>query len=177
MRHHQRSALALCAGVIALLPACSSSASTASPSAQATALASTPPSGTTESPPTSAAAVVSSSPASTPAVATSSPVPAKGRGGGATDFCGAFKEFNAAVEAGTPQAEGAGFRAAAADLRAFAPAEIKASAGMFADLMDEVGKAIQSGQTPPEVLGSGQSAERRQALADSVSWVGKHCPQ
>jgi hypothetical protein len=41
--------------------------------------------------------------------------------------------------------------------------------------MDEVGQALQAGQPNPETLGSGQSAERRQALADSITWITNNC--
>ena len=96
-------------------------------------------------------------------------------GGGATDFCSAINEFKTAREADTPQAVGAGFRAAAADIRKYAPAEIKAAAGLYADTMDEVGKQIAAGGANPELIGSGQSAERRQGIADSITWVTKNC--
>ena len=72
--------------------------------------------------------------------------------------------------------KGAGYRAAAAHLRTFAPAEIKAAAGLFADVLDEVGKAVEGGKQGPELIGAGQSAERRQGLADSIAWIGKNCP-
>ncbi len=96
-------------------------------------------------------------------------------GGGATDFCGAYQEWKDAVQADTPQAQGAGFRAAAADIRTYAPAEIKNAADLYADVMDEVGQKIAAGGENPGTLGSGQSEDRRQALADSVAWIQSHC--
>ena len=95
--------------------------------------------------------------------------------GGATDFCSAYREFKTAVDADTPQAVGAGFRAAAVDMRKYAPAEIKAAAGLTADTLDEVGKTIAAGGANPETIGSGQAAERRQGIADSITWVTKNC--
>jgi ABC-type phosphate transport system substrate-binding protein len=123
----------------------------------------------TSTPPATTAVSTSAAPA---ASSTAQPV----AGGGATDFCSAYAEYRTAVEADTPQAQGAGFRAAATDLRTYAPAEIKDAAGLFADVMDEVGQAIQAGGPNPEVLGSGQSEERRQALADSITWITNNCP-
>ena len=96
-------------------------------------------------------------------------------GGGATDFCGAYREWKDAVQLDTPQQQGAGFRAAATDIRTLAPAEIKQAAALYADVMDEVGQKLEAGGGNPETLGSGQSEERRQALADSVSWIQKNC--
>jgi hypothetical protein len=110
------------------------------------------------------------------AAAAASPAAQPVAGGGATDFCSAYAEYKAAVEADTPQAQGAGFRAAATDLRTYAPADIKAAVGLFADVMDEVGQSLQAGQPNPGTLGAGQSAERRQALADSITWITKNCP-
>lgn len=51
-----------------------------------------------------------------------------------------------------------------------------AAAGLFADVMDEVGQSIAAGGPNPEILGSGQSDERRQALADSITWINANCP-
>ena len=125
---------------------------------------------------TSANASSVSTAAATSAAPAASALPAADvSGGGATDFCSAINEFKTAREADTPQAVGAGFRAAAADIRKYAPAEIKAAAGLYADTMDEVGKQIAAGGANPELIGSGQSAERRQGIADSITWVTKNC--
>ena len=123
----------------------------------------------TSAAPAAAATTPTTSAASTSA--TASPV----AGGGATDFCSAYKEFKNAAQADTPQAQGAGFRAAATDLRTFAPAAIKQAAGVYADVMDEVGQAIEAGKPNPGLLGSGQSSERRQAIADSITWIAANC--
>lgn len=96
-------------------------------------------------------------------------------GGGATDFCSAYAEYKAAVQADTPQAQGAGFRAAATDMRRFAPAAITKAAGLFADVVDEVGQAIASGKPNPGTLGAGQSADRIKAIADTITWVTTNC--
>ena len=133
----------------------------------------------TSTPPATAAVSASAAPVTTPSVSTAaaaSPAAQPVAGGGATDFCSAYAEYKTAVEADTPQAQGAGFRAAATDLRTYAPAEIKAAAGLFADVMDEVGQALQAGGPNPGTLGAGQSEERRQALADSITWITKNCP-
>jgi len=115
-------------------------------------------------------------PASTPIAAPAASPPAQPvGGGGATDFCSAYAEYKTAVQADTPQAQGAGFRTAAADLRTYAPAEIKAAAGLFADVMDEVGQALQAGKPNPGILTAGQSAERRQGAADAITWITNNC--
>ena len=97
-------------------------------------------------------------------------------GGGATDFCSAFKEYRTATQEDTPEAEGAGYRAAATDLRTYAPADIKVAAGLLADVMDEVGQSILAGQPAPEILSQGQPPERTQALFDVSMWIDKNCP-
>lgn len=133
----------------------------------------------TSAPPATAAVSASAAPATTPSVSATpaaSPAAQPVAGGGATDFCSAYAEYRTAVEAETPEAQGAGFRAAATDLRTFAPAEIKEAAGLFADVLDEVGQGLQAGQPNPEILGSGQSEERRQGLADSITWITNNCP-
>lgn len=130
-------------------------------------------------PPAKVVASASSGPAATPplsAAPTASPAASPAAGGGATDFCSAFAEYRTATQEDTPEATGAGYRAAATDLRTYAPAEIKAAAGLVADVMDEVGQAILAGQPAPELLGQGQSEERRQALFDISNWITSNCP-
>ena len=159
--------LSICAallGVAALgVSGCSASHSTTSSAASSSA---TQPNAAES---TSASAAANPSPAATSAFAADVPP------GTATDFCSAYTEFKTAAQADNPQAVGAGFRAAAADMRKYAPAEIKAGATMYADMLDEIGKQIAAGGATPETIGSGQSAERRQALADSILWVAKNC--
>ena len=147
------------------LTGCSSKGSTASSSATGGPAAAS----------TSGAASSAAGPAS-PGSAAAATEAASAGSGGVAGFCAAFKEFKAANETETPQLKGAGYRAAAAHLRTFAPAEIKAAAGLFADVLDEVGKAVEGGKQGPELIGAGQSAERRQGLADSIAWIGKNCP-
>lgn len=130
-------------------------------------------------PPATAAASVSSTSATTPpnsAAPAASQAAEPAAGGGATDFCSAFKEYRSATQEDTPEAEGAGYRAAATDMRTYAPAEIKVAAGLLADVVDEVGQGILAGHPAPELLGQGQSAERRQALLDVSTWIDKNCP-
>lgn len=124
-------------------------------------------------PQSSAPASTSGAPAASAPTTGSPAQPAAG--GGATDFCSAFKEYRSATQEDTAKAQGAGYRAAATDMRAFAPADIKAAAGLAADVIDEVGLAILGGQPAPELIGQGQSPERIQALADVSSWVTKNC--
>jgi len=162
--------LPICAallGVAALgVAGCSGGHSTTSSTAtQPTAAAST----------SASASSVSTAAANSAPAAANSAFAADVSAGGATDFCSAYREFKTAVDADTPEAVGAGFQAAAADMRKYAPAEIKAAAGLTADTLDEVGKKIAAGGTNPGTIGSGQSAERRQGIADSVGWVTKNC--
>jgi len=161
--------LSICAallGVAALgVAGCSGGHAKASSSAtQPNAVAST----------SASASSVSTAAANSAPAAANSAFAADVSAGGATDFCSAYKEFKTAVDADTPQAVGAGFRAAAADMRKYEPAEIKAAAALTADTLDEVGKKIAAGGANPETIGSGQSAERRQGIADSIVWVTKN---
>ena len=114
--------------------------------------------------------------------ATTSPTPSsttsKVSGGGATDFCAAFTELKNASGATTPATAGAAFRAAAADMRAHAPAAIKDAVGTYADLMDTIGKAAQSGSMGEQDMQkavadgiAGKSAD----IATVAVWVGKNC--
>ena len=61
-------------------------------------------------------------------------------------------------------------------MRATAPAEITAAAGLLADVLDEFGQSMLAGGPQPETLGQGQSKERQQGLQDSVAWINKNCP-
>ena len=144
--------------LVAALAGCSagSPAATSAPPAAAASSAPTPP-------------LDSSAPGATQAVPPAA-------GGAATDFCSAFKEYRSAVQEDTPEAEGAGFRAAATDLRTYAPADIKESAGLLADVIDEVGQSILAGQPAPEIITQGQSHERIQAAFDVSQWIDKNCP-
>ena len=65
---------------------------------------------------------------------------------GATDFCSAFKELDVAKSSNTPAAFGAAFEAAAADMRKYAPTEIKDAAETYADVIENIGKAAQAGK-------------------------------
>ncbi|MEO8274298.1 MAG: hypothetical protein ABI620_09550 [Chloroflexota bacterium] len=113
-------------------------------------------------------APATSAPAATP---TLPPV----AGGGATDFCSALKEYRSALQEDASETEGAALRAAATDLRTYAPAEIKAAVGPAADVIDEVGQSILAGNPPPELIGQGQSQDRIQALFAVFTWETANC--
>lgn len=117
--------------------------------------------------------------AATTAQESSAPA-AKISGGGATDFCTAIKELDSAGGATTPAAAGAAFRAAAADMRRYAPPAIKDAAGTYADVMDGIGKAAQSGSFDQEGLQKA-IAERMAGKAADMGkvgvWVGQNCHQ
>jgi hypothetical protein len=148
-------------GMIAL--AGCSAASTAGTSAPgATAAAATP--------------AAASAPADASAPAAETPAAPPASGGGAADFCAAWAEYQDARNADTTEETGAGFRAAATDMRATAPAEITAAAGLLADVLDEFGQSMVAGGAQPETLGQGQSPERQKGIQDSVAWITKNCP-
>jgi len=114
----------------------------------------------------------------TPAPATVAPSSAVPAGGVATNFCGAFKELETSKATGNTAAFGAGFRAAAADMRKYAPAEIKDTAGTYADLIDNIGTSAQGGtmdkaglEKSLAIAMAGKSAD----IAKVAIWVGKNC--
>lgn len=111
--------------------------------------------------------------------ATSSPTAASTvSGGGATDFCGAFKELDSAKGATNPAVAGAAFRAAAADMRRYAPADIKTAAGTYADVMDNIGKAAQGGgfgeQGMQKAIAEGMAGKAAD-IGKVAVWVSKNC--
>lgn len=118
-------------------------------------------------------AAATSADASAPAATPAAPPAA---GGGAADFCAAWAEYEDARNADTDEETGAGFRAAATDMRATAPAEIKAAAGLLADALDEFGQTMMAGGAGPETLGQGQSPERQKGIQETVAWLTKNCP-
>ncbi|MBI2782109.1 MAG: hypothetical protein HYX55_09990 [Chloroflexi bacterium] len=127
----------------------------------------------TTTPPTTGPGSTSGAPATSAPAGTAALPPAAG--GGAKDFCAALKEYRSAIQEDTAAAEGGGFRAAATDLRTFAPAEIKAAVGLAADVIDEVGLSILAGNPPPELISQGQSRERIKALSDVFAWETANC--
>jgi hypothetical protein len=107
---------------------------------------------------------------------TSAPV----AGGTATDFCGAFKELQALNDApsGDLASMGAQFQAAAADMRKYAPAEIKDAANTYADVMDNIGKAAAGGTFDEAALQKAMSdgmAGNAKNIATTAVWVAKNC--
>ena len=154
---------------VVALAGCSSTPSTVAPSVSPTetAVASSPSETASQS------AAESTSPSEAP---TSAPV----AGGTATDFCGAFKELSALTDApsGDLASTGAKFQTAAADVRKFAPAEIKDAATAFADLMDDLGKAAAGGFFDAAALKKAVSdgiAGNAAAMDKTAAWVAKNC--
>jgi hypothetical protein len=127
--------------------------------------------------PTETAVASSPSETTSPSEApTSAPV----AGGTATDFCGAFKELQALNDApsGDLASMGAQFRAAAADVRKYAPAEIKDAANTYADVMDNIGKAAAGGTFDEAALQKAISdgmAGNAKDIATTAVWVAKNC--
>ena len=147
----------------AVLAGCSSGSSNVASSTKSTS-------------PTAASQTTTPAPATVaPTTAPPSGVPA---GGVATNFCGAFKELETSKATGNTAAFGAGFLAAAADMRKYAPAEIKDAAGTYADLIESIGTAAQGGTMDKAGLEkslatamAGKSAD----IAKVAIWVGKNC--
>jgi hypothetical protein len=100
-------------------------------------------------------------------------VPAKHKPiiGGATSFCGAFKELQSVNASDGAATASAVYRAAAADMRTFAPAAIKSGALEYANVIDEAGKALKAGTMPTA------RPSKPAALATVTVWVSKNCPQ
>jgi hypothetical protein len=112
--------------------------------------------------------------------------PADTAGSAATDgsaagrFCAAFPAVKAAKSATTPKAAGAAFQSAAADMRAYAPASIKAATETYAELIDSIGKDAQAGTIDQQGLLKALStgmAEKAADVATVAIWVSKNCPR
>ena len=107
---------------------------------------------------------------------TSAPV----AGGTATDFCGAFQELQALNDSpsGDLASMGAQFQAAAADMRKYAPAEIKDAANTYADVMDNIGKAAAGGTFDEaalqQAISEGMAGNAKNIAATAV-WVAQNC--
>jgi hypothetical protein len=126
---------------------------------------------------------VASSPSQSASQTTSpseAPTSAPVAGGTATDFCGAFKELQALNDApsGDLASMGAQFQAAAADMRKYAPAEIKDAANTYADVMDNIGKAAAGGTFDQAALQKAMAdgmAGNAKNIATTAVWVAKNC--
>ena len=126
-----------------------------------------------------AAASPTSAPAPTTVAPTKAPTPAKNSaGGGATSFCDAFKQLQNMDTTASPAAVAEAFKAAAVDMRKFAPPEIKDAAGTYADLIESIARAAQGNTMDDAAL--------QKALADGMAgassdigkmamWVGQNC--
>ena len=112
--------------------------------------------------------------------AVASPTSTPVAGGAATDFCGAFKELQALNDApsGDLATMGAQFQAAAADMRKYAPAEIKDAANTYADVMDNIGKAAAGGTFDEAALQKAIAdgmAGNAKDIGTTAVWVAKNC--
>jgi len=125
---------------------------------------------------TPAAAPSTTSVAESPSAATTST--GNSAGGAATDYCTAFTELEKAQGAANPAAAGAAFEAAAADMRKFAPPEIKDAAETYADLMETIGKAAQSSNMDKASLSKAMAvgiAGKAKDVATVAKWVSTNC--
>ena len=112
--------------------------------------------------------------------AVASPTSTPVAGGTATDFCGAFKELQALNDApsGDLATMGAQFQAAAADMRKYAPAEIKDAANTYAAVMDNIGKAAAGGTFDEAALQKAIAdgmAGNAKDIGTTAVWVAKNC--
>ena len=112
--------------------------------------------------------------------AVASPASKPVAGGTATDFCGAFKELQALNDApsGDLATMGAQFQAAAADMRKYAPAEIKDAANTYAAVMDNIGKAAAGGTFDEAALQKAIAdgmAGNAKDIGTTAVWVAKNC--
>jgi len=154
----------------------STGASTVSPAAIAVTSSASPAATAVASSPSETASPAAPETASPSEASTSAPV----AGGTATDFCGAFKELQALNDApaGDLAGVGAQFQAAAADMRKYAPAEIKDAANTYADVMDKIGKAVAGGSFDQAALQTAISngmAGNAKDIATTAVWVAKNC--
>ena len=125
------------------------------------------------------AANPTSAPAPATIAPTRAPTPAKNFAGGvAIGFCGAFKELQEATTANDPAALAAAVQEAAAQMRKWAPPDIKDAAGTYAGVIAGIGEAAHGGTM-------GQAGLQK-ALADSLAaksgdiakvaiWVSTNC--
>lgn len=150
--------------LVAALAGCSSGSSDVAPSTKSTS--------PTAANPTSAPAPATIAP-------TKAPTPAKNfAGGAAIGFCGAFKELQEATTANDPAALAAAVQEAAAQMRTWAPPDIKDAAGTYAGVIADIGEAAQGGTM--------DQAGLQKALADGLAgksgdiakvaiWVSTNC--
>jgi hypothetical protein len=162
------------------LAGCSSTPSSAAPSLSPAGTAVTPSVSPTEIAVASSPSETASQSASQTTSPSEAPTSAPVAGGTATDFCGAFKELQALNDApsGDLASMGAQFQAAAADMRKYAPAEIKDAANTYADVMDNIGKAAAGGTFDAAALQKAISegmAGNATNIAATAVWVAKNC--
>jgi len=97
-----------------------------------------------------------------------------------TKFCAAFVKVKAAKASQIPKTTGDAFVAAAADMRAYAPAAIKAPTSTYADLLENVGQSAQAGgmdePSLQQALATGM-ADKASDIAKVAVWVSKNCPR
>ncbi len=118
---------------------------------------------------TSAASTAGDKPSSAPPIA-----------GTATDFCGAFMELQKVNDTASGDAVTAGktMRAAASDMRKYAPIEVKDAAQTYADVMDNIGKEAMSGTMTEasltKAIADGMSGKAKD-IGTVALWVAKNC--
>ena len=94
------------------------------------------------------AANPTSAPAPATVAATKAPPAADSAGDAAIGFCGAFKELQEATTANDPAALAAAVQEAAAQMRKWAPPDIKDAAGTYAGVIADIGEACRLYTSP-----------------------------
>jgi len=151
--------------LVAALAGCSSGSSNVASSTKSTS-------------PTAANPTSAPAPAPATVAATKAPPAADSAGGAAIGFCGAFKELQEATTANDPAALAAAVQEAAAQMRKWAPPDIKDAAGTYAGVIADIGEAAQGGTM--------DRAGLQKALADGLAgksgdigkvavWVSTNC--
>jgi hypothetical protein len=101
-------------------------------------------------------------------------------GGDTAKFCAAVTRLEAAKGSDDVAAAGVAFGSAAADLHAYAPAQIKAATDTYAAMIDDLGKAARSGSLDQQTLQTQLStgmAVKGDEIAKVAIWVSKNCPR
>lgn len=124
------------------------------------------------------AANPTSAPAPATVAATKAPPAADSAGGAAIGFCGAFKELQEATTANDPAALAAAVQEAAAQMRKWAPPDIKDAAGTYAGVIADIGEAAQGGTMDQAGLQKASAdglAGKSGDIAKVAIWVSTNC--
>ena len=162
--------------VLPLLAACGGASVTASSTSVSPSASSSETSSSTTSP--TASPTETSSPSGS---TTATDQPTTTGTASATNFCESFKALDGLTQGdGTPSPEQASvaLKQTAANLRATAPAEIKAEVNTYASVLDTLAKSVSGTTTPAEVqkkVAESLGKLDPQAIAKVAVYAGTHC--